>query len=98
MDIIQWLNEFSDEDDVDSSVDDDFNDPDFEMPDLQNSNVDTYSDENEDNEPVSEEDNIYQSNSTQNNLNLDSNQLNWGPVTGNLNDIPYNPCCWYSTC
>lgn len=99
MDITQWLNEFSDDDDPESSADDKFNDPDFVMPDLQNRNIDyscseneQLSDENGYNvEPISEEDISGQSNGAQHFFILDNTQLNWGPVTGNLNDFSYNP-------
>lgn len=88
MDITQWLNESSDEDNSESFVDDKFNDPDFEMPD-QNQNEDNSFDENEDVGPVSDTDD--HSNTTQTSFTIDYNQLNWGLITGNLNYIPYNP-------
>lgn len=45
----------------------------------------------EDNEEDKEEDNNDHNNVAQNNIVLDVNQLNWDPVTENLNNIPYNP-------
>lgn len=99
MSVIQWLNEFSDEDDTGSFIDDEDNDPDFEMPGLQNRNADNSNDVNEqisdddENsvEPSSEEDNNDQSNDAQTNNTIELNSINWGPVSGNLNDFPYNP-------
>lgn len=94
MDIIQWLNEYSDEGNIESDVDDEFNDPDFQIPDVRN--VENFVEEHnqssdEDSvEPVSEEEINDPSSNNQQNLSLDLSQLHWGPVTGNLNNFPYN--------
>lgn len=96
MEINRWLNECSDEDDPDD-FDDDENDPDFEIPGLSNMNMDSEESNEEDNVENNEEDSIevnndvQYSNDAQNNIVVNINQLNWGPVIGNLNDIPYNP-------
>lgn len=72
MDITQWLNKFSDEENYENDVDDDFNDPDFYMPNLRN--VDNFGEErnqssDEDSvEPVSEEENNDPSNNSQQNV------------------------------
>lgn len=70
---------------------------DFEKPGLENQVIENskdkqMSDDDEcDVEPVSEEDNNDESNDIQLNITSDLNQLNWGPVTGNQNNIPFNP-------